>query len=111
MNGLSAPQSSDPPLAVGPGINYNSYTVYAILLCGNSFTQYLGQFGYEAPSSGPPYRKLMYLKRTAVSPVTHGPQRQPQAVRTLSFVCSGQNEGAHERSSGVSKLHRCVWHC
>ena len=67
-----------------------------VLLCGSSFEQYIGAFDYKQSvninnGSFLGDGKLTYLRRTAVSPVTHGPQHQPAAVRMLS-VCS-----AHER--------------
>ena len=89
-----AAQNSDPTLAVGyPQNPYNASsedrTVFAILLCGSTFEQYLGAFDYKQSVNGSSYGdgKLTYLRRTAVSPVTRGPQRQPATVRMFS-VCS-----------------------
>ena len=70
-------QNSDPPLAVGPGSSSGSYTVYAILFCGSSLSQYLAELTYDAAA-----KQLTYLKRTAVSPVTYGPQHMPKTVRS-----------------------------
>ena len=53
-----------------------SYTVYAILFCGSSNSQYLAELSYDSTA-----KALTYLKRTAVSPVTYGPQHVPRTVR------------------------------
>ncbi len=79
-----AVQNSDPPLAVGPGSSPSSYTVYAILFCGSSLSQYLAELRYDAAA-----KQLTYLKRTAVSPVTYGRQHMPKTVRL--YTCYIQN--------------------
>ena len=82
VSGFRCMQNSDPPLAVGPGSTRSSYTVFAILFCGSSISQYLAQLSYNATAA-----KLTYVKRTHVSPVTYGPQHTPKTVRPL--CCAG----------------------
>ena len=90
-------QNSDPPLAVGPGSAPDSYTVFAILFCGTSFSQYLAQLSYDAAA-----KELKYLKRTAVSPVTYGPQRLPKTVRVITLIRVDVRGWAR---LGISVLH------
>ena len=110
-----AAQNSDPTIAFGFGGAKPNFSavVYALLLCGSSRSQYIGLFSFTfyhyliGAYPDPPYVKgnLTYLGKTAVSPATHGPRRQPATVRMLP-VCVVE-QWKHPRA--VFRHHgRCI---